>query len=34
MRVKAGSWSMLSPEEKLLLLTVISNQTKKQRVNE
>lgn len=34
MRVKAGSWSMLSPEEKLLLLTVISNQTKKQREHE
>lgn len=34
MRVKAGSWSMLSPEEKLLLLTVISNQTKKQRGHE
>jgi hypothetical protein len=34
MRVKAGSWSMLSPEEKLLLLTVISNQSKKQKINE
>jgi hypothetical protein len=34
MRVKAGSWSMLSQEEKLLLLTVISNQSKKQRSNE
>lgn len=29
MKVKAGSWSMLSPEEKLLLLTVISKQNKK-----
>ncbi len=29
MRVKAGSWSMLSAEEKLLLLTVISKQNKK-----
>jgi hypothetical protein len=34
MKVKAGSWSMLSQEEKLLLLTVISNQSKKQRSNE
>jgi hypothetical protein len=34
MRVKAGSWSMLSPEEKLLLLTVISNQSKKPKINE
>jgi hypothetical protein len=34
MKVKAGSWSMLSPEEKLLLLTVISNQSKKERMNE
>jgi hypothetical protein len=34
MKVKAGSWSMLSPEEKLLLLTVISNQSKKQNSNE
>jgi len=31
MKVKAGSWSMLRPEEKLLLLTVISNQSKKKR---
>jgi hypothetical protein len=29
MKVKAGSWSMLSQEEKLLLLTVISEQNKK-----
>lgn len=29
MKVKAGSWSMLSPQEKLLLLTVISKQNKK-----
>lgn len=29
MKVKAGSWSMLSQEEKLLLLTVISKQNKK-----
>jgi hypothetical protein len=34
MKVKAGSWSMLSPEEKFLLLTVISNKTKKQREHE
>jgi hypothetical protein len=34
MKVKAGSWSMLSPEEKLLLLTVISNQNKKGAKNE
>ena len=34
MKVKAGSWSMLSQEEKLLLLTVISNQSKKQNSNE
>ncbi len=34
MKVKAGSWSMLSPEEKLLLLTVISKQNKKGAKNE
>jgi hypothetical protein len=34
MKVKAGSWSMLSPEEKLWLLRAISNQSKKQKINE
>jgi hypothetical protein len=34
MKVKAGSWSMLSPEEKLWLLTIISNQSKKIKRNE
>jgi hypothetical protein len=34
MKVKAGSWSMLSPEEKLWLLTIISKQSKKNRSNE
>lgn len=29
MKVKAGSWSMLSPEEKLWLLTMISKKNKK-----
>ena len=34
MRVKAGSWSMLSQEEKLLLLTVISKQNNKGTKND
>lgn len=34
MKVKAGSWSMLSQEQKLMLLEVISNKTRKPKEND
>lgn len=34
MKVKAGSWSMLSQEQKLMLLEVISNKARKRREND
>jgi hypothetical protein len=34
MKVKAGSWSMLSQEQKLMLLEVISNKARKPKEND
>jgi hypothetical protein len=34
MKVKAGSWSMLSQEQKLMLLEVISNKARKPKAND